>query len=187
MINFRDFGYKNVKKGLLFRSATLNDLSVDDQNVLIENNIKTIVDLRGLAGKNAKVTDNIAAAIQYFETYHRKLVEERSYFKKLTMDWGRSYYREADIKELYDRWKSDRSSYPGWLVLPREKREYNASVDDFSFPKEKLAELPKPHDILFLGLYKPLHSRPYFSLLGVPKPTNLHNRQSRQFLFVPVQ
>ena len=54
MINFRDFGYKNVKKGLLFRSATLNDLSVDDQNVLIENNIKTIVDLRGSDEREAK-------------------------------------------------------------------------------------------------------------------------------------
>ena len=54
MINFRDFGYKNVKKGLLFRSASLNDLSIDDQNVLIENNIKTIVDLRGLDEREAK-------------------------------------------------------------------------------------------------------------------------------------
>lgn len=54
MINFRDFGYKNVKKGLLFRSATLNDLSIDNQNILIGNNIKTIVDLRGSDERKAK-------------------------------------------------------------------------------------------------------------------------------------
>ncbi len=47
MLNFRDFGYKNVKKGLLFRSATLHELSDEDQNLLISSNIKTIVDLRG--------------------------------------------------------------------------------------------------------------------------------------------
>ena len=54
MLNFRDFGYKNVKKGLLFRSASLNELSSEDQNMLIENNIRTIVDLRGLDERTAK-------------------------------------------------------------------------------------------------------------------------------------
>ena len=47
MLNFRDFGYKNIKKGLLFRSATLYDLSEEDQDFLKRSNIKTIVDLRG--------------------------------------------------------------------------------------------------------------------------------------------
>ena len=54
MIYFRDFGYKNVKKGMLFRSAILNDLSSEDQNILIENNIKTIVDLRGIDERTAR-------------------------------------------------------------------------------------------------------------------------------------
>lgn len=139
----------NQRKVYLLTVDAVSDSLV---KTFAEKNV-IIVDLRGLAGKNAKVTDNIAAAIHYFEAYPRKLAEEQSRFKKLTMDWGRSYYRDTDIRELYDRWKSDRNSYPGWLVLPREKREYNASIDDFSFPKEKLAELPKPHDILFLDLY----------------------------------
>lgn len=140
---------KNQRKVYLLTVDRVSDSLV---KAFAEKNV-IIVDLRGLAGKNAKVKDNIAAAIHYFETYHHKLVEERSRFKKMTMEWGRSYYREADIKELFARWKSDRDTYPGWLMLPREKREYNASVEDFSFPKDKLAELPKPQDILFLDLY----------------------------------
>ena len=46
MLNFRDFGYKNIKEGLLFRSATLYNLSQEDRELLINKNIKTIVDLR---------------------------------------------------------------------------------------------------------------------------------------------
>lgn len=54
MLNFRDFGCLNIKKGKLFRSATLSDLSLEDQNLLINSNIKTIVDLRGADERAAK-------------------------------------------------------------------------------------------------------------------------------------
>lgn len=145
----RDALSKKQRKVYLLTVDKISDSLV---KTFAEKNV-IIVDLRGLAGKNAKAKDNIAAAIRYFETYQNKLIEERNRFKKLTMEWGRSLYRETDIKALYAKWESDRNSYPGWLVLPREKREYNASVDDFSFPKDKLAELPKPQDILFLDLY----------------------------------
>ena len=60
MLNFRDFGYKNVKKGLLFRSASLSELSPEDQNMLMENNIRTIVDLRGLDERTAKPDTQIS-------------------------------------------------------------------------------------------------------------------------------
>ena len=140
---------KNQRKVYLLTVDRVSDSLV---KTFAEKNV-IIVDLRGLAGKNAKLKDNIAAAIHYFEAYHNKLIEGQNRFKKQTMEWGRSLYREADIKTLYSRWVSDRNSYPGWLVLPREKREYNASIEDFSFPQDKLSELSKPQDILFLDLY----------------------------------
>ena len=46
MLNFRELAYKNIKKGMLFRSATLHNLSIEDQKLLINKNIKVIVDLR---------------------------------------------------------------------------------------------------------------------------------------------
>lgn len=139
----------NQRKVYLLTVDSFSDSVVrtfEEKNVIIVN-------LRGLAGKNAKVTDNIAAAIRYFEVYHRNRKEEHNRFKKQTMDWGRSLHHETDIKDLFVRWKTDRDSYPGWLVLPREKREYNVSMDGFSFPVDKLTELPQPQDILFLDLY----------------------------------
>ena len=46
MLNFREIAYKNIKKGKLFRSATLYNLSLKDQKLLADKNIKIIVDLR---------------------------------------------------------------------------------------------------------------------------------------------
>lgn len=46
MLNFRELAYKNIKEGKLFRSATLHELSPEDQKLLSDKNIKVIVDLR---------------------------------------------------------------------------------------------------------------------------------------------
>ena len=46
MKNFRDFSYSNMKKGLLFRSEALTNISKGDIELLNANNIKTIIDLR---------------------------------------------------------------------------------------------------------------------------------------------
>lgn len=45
MLNFRELTYKNIKEGKLFRSATLHELSPEDQKLLSDKNIKVIVDL----------------------------------------------------------------------------------------------------------------------------------------------
>lgn len=47
MKNFRELSYGNIKKGMLFRSEVLNNLSDEDQSLLINSGVKTIVDLRG--------------------------------------------------------------------------------------------------------------------------------------------
>ena len=47
MNNFRDFGYKNIKKGMLFRGSELSEISEEDKNLLfIRNDIKVVIDLR---------------------------------------------------------------------------------------------------------------------------------------------
>lgn len=117
-----------------------------DKNVIV-------VDLRCFAGKSATASENIAAAIQYFEEFHHNREEERTRFKKQAMEWGRTFFHDADIKEQYAKWKSERDSYPGWLVLPRDKREFIANAEGFSLPIDKMAQLTNPHDILFLDLF----------------------------------
>ena len=47
MVNFRDLAYLNIKKGLLFRSAALRNLSNEDIEFIKKSNIKLIIDLRG--------------------------------------------------------------------------------------------------------------------------------------------
>ena len=112
-----------------------------------------IVNLHCFAGKDATVSENIAAAIQYFEEFHRNREEERIRFKKQAMEWGRSFSHNEDIKELYGKWKSERDSYPGWLVLPRDKREFIANTEGFSLPIDKMSQLTNPYDLLFLDLF----------------------------------
>ena len=46
MKNLRDFAYQNMKKGLLFRSEALTNLSQEDRELLINKGIKYIIDLR---------------------------------------------------------------------------------------------------------------------------------------------
>ena len=47
MKNFRDFGYENVKRGLLYRGEALTDISIKEGNLLKDNyNIKVVIDLR---------------------------------------------------------------------------------------------------------------------------------------------
>ena len=112
-----------------------------------------IVNLHCFAGKDATVSENIAAAIQYFEEFHRNREEERIRFKKQAMEWGRSFSHNEDIKELYGKWKSERDTYPGWLVLPRDKREFIANTEGFSLPIDKMSQLTNPYDLLFLDLF----------------------------------
>ena len=104
MLNFRDFGYKNVKKGLLFRSATLSDLSKEDQNILIKNNIKTIVDLRGDGERKAKPDtqingiDNISISLSVISD--AKLVK----YKGLTLPDLIDCYRQMVAPQLKETW-----------------------------------------------------------------------------------
>ena len=60
MKNFRDFGYLNVKKGVLFRSEALTDISDKDIKLLKEKNIKFVIDLRMIEEVNEKKDKEIS-------------------------------------------------------------------------------------------------------------------------------
>ena len=146
-----------VKDALSNNQRKVYLLTVDDVS---ESMIKTfekkhviVVDLRDFAGKGAEVRENIEAAIDYLKTSHRKRVEEGRLYKKQVIEWGRTTVHDEDLGITLKRWKKERESYPGWLVMPREKRELWASVEGFFLPKDKLNRLKSPDDILFLDLF----------------------------------
>lgn len=146
-----------VKDALNDNQRKVYLLTVDDVS---ESMVKTfekkhviVVDLRDFAGKGAEVRENIEAAIEYLKTSHRKRVEEGRLYKKQVLEWGRITVHDEDLVITLNRWKKERESYPGWLVMPREKRELWASVEGFFLPKDKLNRLKSPDDILFLDLF----------------------------------
>ena len=59
MLNFRELTYGNIKNGKLFRSATLFKLSLEDQKLLVDKNIKIIIDLRSLEERESKPDTSI--------------------------------------------------------------------------------------------------------------------------------
>ncbi len=54
MKNFREVNYANIKDRLLFRSEALNSLSIEEQELLINSGVTTIVDLRGVDERAAR-------------------------------------------------------------------------------------------------------------------------------------
>lgn len=146
-----------VKDALSENQRKVYLLTVDD---ISESMVKTferkhviVVDLKDFAGKGAKVQENIGVAIQYLNESHRKREEEGRLYKNKVLEWGRTTIHDEDLDITLKRWKKDRASYPGWLVMPRDKRELWARVEGFVLPKTKLNLLKAPDDILFLDLF----------------------------------
>ena len=54
MKNFRELAYSNIKKGLLYRSESLFNLPKEDQKLLLDKGIKTIIDLRAPEEREAQ-------------------------------------------------------------------------------------------------------------------------------------
>ena len=64
MNNFRDIGYSNVKKGMLFRGGEISCLSNEDRDFLTKKcHIKTIIDLRTIEELNEK-SDEIIEGVK---------------------------------------------------------------------------------------------------------------------------
>ena len=88
------------------------------------------------------------------DSLNEKKTEEES-FSKGVLKWGRTNAscnsREKDYKTLYEIWHNDRLTYPGWIVMPRDKREYILNMNQFILSKDLIEQLKRPYDILFLN------------------------------------
>ena len=70
-------------------------------------------------------------------------------------DWGKedtSYRRDKDnYQEVFEQWKKLRKSYPGWLILPSEKRKSLIDItESIDLSKDFLSKFSDPNDLLFL-------------------------------------
>lgn len=70
-------------------------------------------------------------------------------------EWGQKdfeYNQKSDnIMEVFEGWKKLRQSYPGWLILPNEKRKRLIdTTNSVCLSKNLLAKFSDPNDLLFL-------------------------------------
>ncbi len=132
---------------------TVDSVSSSLRQIYERKNI-TIVNLRDLAGKNASPYDNITFAVDYiYEAIIRHKLQVNQY-KNDALEWGKgASSRDEDINQTLKRWKNDFETYPGWLVLPCDRREYWNNIDTFSLSVDKLKTLKRGEDILYLNLF----------------------------------
>lgn len=182
-----------VKDALNSKQRKLYLLSVDKMSESVirtfEKKNVTIVDLHDFTGKGSNPDENIATAIHYISELIGKRESGAKQYRKEVLAWGNNYGREEDIHKQYQSWKSERDTYPGWLVLPREKRERWARYGGFTLPAKKLKELKGTDDILYLDLFNwriekclfPIDNRwepEYLSVLDKYKPFEKRTRKA---------
>ena len=113
MKNFRELGYSNIKKGLLFRSEQLFNLSNEERNFLKEvHHIKTVVDLRTLeecqAEKDPSIPGinniNISILTPNKEQDSAKKEQKVVIINGITLPDISDYYRQIVNKDKKDSW-----------------------------------------------------------------------------------
>ena len=112
-----------------------------------------VVNLKGLAGKDATPPENVLGAINFLEGFIYQKEQERTQYRNTALIWGRTSSRDENTEQQYARWKQERETYPGWLVMPREKRENWASIEGFSLSIDKIKQLSKEDQLLYLDLF----------------------------------
>ena len=114
----------------------------------------TVVDISQFAGEESNPQKNLEAVFQFWDQSTRMTTEQIAFSKKAIL-WGKedgiSLRQEKDYMKLYKAWESARSCYPGWIVLPRDKREYILTRDRFDLSLNELNKLDSPYDLLFLN------------------------------------
>lgn len=97
VLNFRDIGgtrlhgEKQIRKGVIFRSATPDKISRSDLKKLISLNIRTIIDLRALSENNSKkifpdTIDRISLPLDFEQETRKRLIpflKKRGSFKEI--------------------------------------------------------------------------------------------------------
>lgn len=145
----RDALSNNFRKLYLL---SIDKLSEAELKTFEKKNV-VVVDIRNCGGKGASTSDNISAAINYLEDSLYKSNRERTEYRNTALKWGRTSHKNEVIDKTLEIWKQERDSYPGWLVMPRETREYWVNYEGFYLSKDKLSQLGKEADILYLDLF----------------------------------
>lgn len=131
---------------------TVDDVSDSMIKTFKEKNV-IVVDLKHFAGKSSLPYDDLTKAVLFIDKCITKRNEEASRFRKHALEWGRSNQHNEDIKSTLISWQKERKEYPGWLIMPREKRENWANVGSFTLSLDQVKQLESPFDILFLDLF----------------------------------
>ena len=137
------------------RRVYLLSLDVVSESSLkaFQNKGVVIVDLRGFAGKGSTKKENIESAIKYLMDYPERRRNERTDYRSIATGWGRTSYRGLNAEEVYNIWKRERDTYPGWLVMPRDRREYWLSTDGFKLSPKDVEQFKDGEDLLYLDLF----------------------------------
>ncbi len=168
--NVRDFSYQNIKEKTLLRSASLDNISDDDFNILYNDyNLRTIIDLRADYEKTGNLKDRFN--INY---YNIPLIEEEDFITKpknvneIIMTFLKSMPNETVKSEKYVKlleskkaWSKifdillnnkegsilicchqgkDRTGVVCALILSLLEIDYNTIVDDYLLSNDLLKE-----------------------------------------------
>ena len=131
---------------------SLDSISEASRKTFEEKKI-VVVDIRGFAGKGSTYTEDIEAVIKYWEDYPDKRKKESADYRAKANSWGRSSYRGQSIETIFEHWKDERNAYPGWLVLPRDRREYWTRIDGFTLSQKDVELFKGGKDLLYLDLF----------------------------------
>lgn len=133
---------------------TISKMSIERIRTLEKKNIN-VVDITGMAKTRLSIYDNLNAFFSFLYKFSNEIQSEEDNFSKKVLMWGKdvdSFNRhETDYMKLYETWHTERLTYPGWIVMPRDKREYLMSIDAFSLSEDYIKLLERPYDILFLN------------------------------------
>lgn len=170
--NFKKWNYwinnstNHFEHRIYFISA--DQISQSDRNILASYNILPI-------DYFCKKTTSPKKAITHFIEYLESSMPEQVTSKKeytpndSSQKWGDKINivaQKNNYKDILAAWEAERTSYPGWLILPATKREnIYTNIIFFSPTEVSFSELSSPDDIFFLfefnwRLEKSLHSMP---------------------------
>lgn len=146
-----------VKDALKSNQRPVYLLSLDDLPSATRNTFKkkkvVVVDIKHFAGTGASDSESVEAVLDYLLNSRSRQETGRAEYWRKVIGWGRIPYRDLSADALYEQWRKDRDTYPGWLALPRNKREYWANSEGFSLSAKTVSKLEKGVDILFVDLF----------------------------------
>lgn len=182
----------NAPTVYLISTDKISDARIASLN---KKNIKVIF-LSDVAEKSASIQEKWNIVFDYLDNKSAEFLYDDERLSKDTISWGQDesgklWTPDTDYMDLYRFYKSNREKYPGWLVLPRDKRERFNNNNYLSLSKGKLDKLKRPYDLLFLDEFNwliekclfPMENQwepIYLSIINKYKPTRLNSDKKKQ-------